>query len=393
VAIEYNDDSGLSLFGSGEQRMSAAVATGASDPVPLGRVEFELSRRIRESMPANGTPLVQARLSNLVIYCQRQEQAETISQAIPEIVTFHPARVLLLVGDPSHEAPLEARLHVWTHIGGRQNICSEQVTLRAGGSSIDDFPFAARELLIGDLPVNVWWAVPTPPPLGGQLLFDLADRAQQLIYDSIGWPDPMKGLAVTSAWLEKMERGADLGRWRVAADLNWRRIRSWRRTLTEALDPNTLPGMLDSICEVLVEHGPHAVIQAMELVSWLASRLGWKVQCGKIIAGVEIVWQLAAPQGTIKIRIRRLSEGPSDLRKVRVTSNFKEGPLVVNVTVEKEMRLAVVLEGREMAPRTVAVQHPTLGGLVARQLSNRKRDPVFRASMAAAQTFARAVLS
>src|SRR5262249_42438187 len=188
-----------------------------------------------------------------------------------------PARVMLLVGEAAAEPPLQASLSVWCEVAGREKICSEQVTLRAGGRHVDQLPYAVRELLIGDLPVNLWWATPVPPALAGHLLYDLGERAQQIIYDSVGWAEPARGVAATSGWLARIERGAGEGPWRVAADLNWRRLKFWRRMLAEALDPNTAPGTLESITEVLVEHGPHAVIQAWELVSWLACRLGWQV--------------------------------------------------------------------------------------------------------------------
>ena len=142
----------------------------------------------------------------------------------------------------------------------------------------------------------------------------------------------------------------------------------------------------------MVEHGPHAVIQAWELVSWLASRLGWKVQLGKVEPGVEITWQVVAPHGVSRVRIRRLADGPSEVRKVRISCNLGGAPHVLNVAVEKGLRLAVVLEGQEAAPRTVAVQPATLAELVVNQLSNRECDPVFQESMAVAEVFARTVL-
>jgi glucose-6-phosphate dehydrogenase assembly protein OpcA len=300
--------------------------------------------------------------------------------------------VLLLVDEPGADKPLTASLNVWRQSGARQRICCEQVTLRAGGARVDQLPFAVRELLIGDLPTNLWWAVPVPPPLAGHFLHDLTEHAEQIIYDSIGWVDPARGVAATSAWLSKIDRGAGQGAWRVAADLNWRRLKFWRRTLAQALDPNTAPGALESITEVLVEHGPHAVIQAWELVSWLAARLDWKVQLGKVQPGVEITWQVVAPHGLLRVRIRRLAEGPSEVRKVRITCNLGGKPQILNIAVEKGMRLAIVLEGPETAPRTVAVQTSNLPELVAQQLSNRERDPVFLASMAVAEVFARTVL-
>jgi glucose-6-phosphate dehydrogenase assembly protein OpcA len=364
----------------------------ADDSIPFGQIELELSRQLREVSDHSDTPRLRARLSNLVIYCNKAEQAEIVAKAMPGIVAIHPARVLLLIGETSPEAPLKATLNVWSQCDGKQTICSEQVTLKAGGIHVDQLPFAVRELLIGDLPTNLWWTAPVPPPLAGHFLYDLAEYAQQVVYDSIGWTEPARGVVATAAWLTKVERTAGDGPWRVVADLNWRRLKFWRRMLSQALDPNTAPGALESITEVLVEHGPHAVIQGWELVSWLASRLGWKVQLGKMQPGVEITWQVVAPHGMLKVRIRRLSEGPSEVRKVRISCNLGGQPQALNIAVEKGMRLAVVLEGLETAPRTVAVQPATLSELIVQQLSNRERDPAFRESMAVAEVFARTVL-
>src|SRR5262249_29018103 len=270
--------------------------------------------------------------------------------------------------------------------------CSEQVTLRAKGDAVLQLPFAVRELLIGDLPINVWWAAPVPPPLGGPLLYDLTEHAQQVIYDSIGWTEPARGVAATATWLPRFEKDAGKGGWGVAACLNVRRLKYWRRLLGQALDPTAAPGALDSITEVLVEHGPHAVVQAWELVSWLASRLGWQVDRGKVQPGVEIAWQLHGKHGPMRVRIVRLSEGPAEGRRLRIACTLSGKPGALNITVEDERRLMVVLEGQEVAPRTVTIQPQPLAELVARQLSDRERDPVFRESMAVAQIFAQSVL-
>src|SRR5262249_17825060 len=147
-------------------------------------------------------------------------------------------------------------------------VISEQVTLHARGQGVGRLPSAVRALLIGDLPTNVWWATPQPPPLAGVLLYDLAENAQQIIYDSIGWPEPARGVVAVAAWLEVFDSGQAPSSWRVASDVNWRRLKFWRRLLTQALDPASAPGAMESVTEVLVEHGPHAVIQAWELVSW-----------------------------------------------------------------------------------------------------------------------------
>jgi glucose-6-phosphate dehydrogenase assembly protein OpcA len=359
--------------------------------VPFREVEYELSRRLKAAQGPGESPVMRACMSNLVIYCGTAEAAEKIACEVPTVVALHPARVLVLIADPGSETgEFTSAVRVWGHVvdPGRW-VCSEEVTLRATGRAVDRLPSAVRALLIGDLPTNLWWAVPQPPPLAAGLLYDLLEHTEQIIYDSIGWPDPARGVVATGAWLAQIERGPDQGRWRVASDLNWRRLKYWRRLLAQALDPATSPGTLESISEVLLEHGPHAVVQAWELVSWLAYRLGWQVQEGKVQPGVEIAWQFAAAKGPVQVRIRRLDQGPPAIRRLRLTS----ATAVLNLAVGgEEGRLAALPEGTGAAPRTLAMPPQPLAELVGAQLVDRERDPVFRDSMALARVLAQSVL-
>lgn len=375
--------------------MSPTVQTAApGEPIPLGRVETELKRQLAAASHPDAGPVQSARMSNLVIYCDREDEGRAAAEAVPEVVAIHPARVLLLIGEPGEPTtPVTATVNIWCQVGaGQRRVCCEQVTLRARGDAVAQLPFAVRGLLEGDLPINVWWEAQIPPPMGGPLLHDLIERAQQVIYDSLGWTEPAKGVAATAAWLPRFERDPTQGQWTVASDLNWRRLKFWRRVLGQALGPASAPGALESITEVLVEHGPHAVVQALELVSWLAARLRWRVQKGTIQPNVEIFWQVAAPHGNLRVRIERLPEGPSEVRHVRIACQIDGKPTALNVTVEDERRLAVTLEGIDAAPRTVTVQPQSLPELVGRQLNDRERDAVFRESMAVAQVFAQTLL-
>src|SRR5205823_538545 len=240
---------------------------------------------------------------------------------------------------------------------------------------------AVRELLNGDLPTNLWWAVPQPPPLAGPILVDLTEHVQQIIFDSLGWTEPHRGVAMTAAWLEQFERSSHAGGWRVGSDLNWRRLKYWRRLLAQALDPALAPGALQSISEVTVEHGPHAVTQAWQLVGWLASRLGWRVQSAKMQAGVEFRWQVAASQGKVTVCVHRLPDGPPEVRRVRITCLSDGKPNVLEGGVQDDRRLAATLGSNGKAARTITVPPSNVADLIARQLSDRERDPVFRESM------------
>ncbi len=207
--------------------------------IPLGDVEQELSRQLKAAQGSGEAPVQRARMSNLVVFCNSRELADRVSADLPSIVAVHPTRVLLLIGEPEPATEGVTATVAVCHrpVGEHRQVCTEQVTLHAGGPAVDHLPFAVRSLLISDLPTNLWWAAPVPPPLGGPLLYELSETAQQVIYDSLGWPEPARGVVATATWLENVHRQSPDRRWRVAADLNWRRFRHWRRLLAQALDP------------------------------------------------------------------------------------------------------------------------------------------------------------
>jgi len=189
--------------------------------VSMHLVEQELSRQTRALQGADDRPVHRACMSNLVIFCDRREHAEEVVHQVPAIVAAHPARVLLVVGESGTKSTgISATVLVRPLRGGLRS-CSEQVVLHASGGGVAKLPFAVRALLIGDLPINLWWHTHQPPPFAGPLLHDLAENAQQIIYDSNGWLEPTKAVAATFPWLQQFERGLRGGRWRVASDLNW----------------------------------------------------------------------------------------------------------------------------------------------------------------------------
>jgi glucose-6-phosphate dehydrogenase assembly protein OpcA len=359
--------------------------------VKLGDAERELSRQMKHLQGDPTRPLQRARMSNLVIFCNSLEASILINEQVPAISAVHPARTILLVGEPGHDRDLTARVMV-RPIGpdAKHYACAEQVTLHAAGSNVDRLPFAVRALVIGDLPVNLWWAAQTPPPLSGALLHELAEDAQQIIYDSVGWPDPARGVAATGGWLEQVERPGV--RWRVASDLNWRRLKYWRRLLVESLGALARPDGSEAVTEVHVEHGPHGMVQAWLLASWLANGLGWKVQVGKVTQGRETVWRFRTPAGEGTVFIRRLDEGPADVRRVRVVCRIGNQNVAVRVGADVPDRLSAQVEASEGQPRTITVPPSSPAEFIGRQLSDRERDPVFHDSMATAMVMAQSLL-
>ena len=124
----------------------------------------------------------------------------------------------------------------------------------------------------------------------------------------------------------------------------------------------------------------------------MASLLDWSVETGRVEPGREISWRFAAPDGSIRVRIQRLEQGPPEVRRVKIACLLDGKPTTFNLSAEDGRRLTGVLEGTDAAPRTVTVPPHTAIELIARQLSDRQRDPVFRQSMAVAQVLAQSLL-
>lgn len=373
--------------------MTQLATSSLAESIPVGNIEAELMKALGAYRDPPEAPVHRARMSNLVIFCDQPDLLEEVQAALPNIVANHPARIILAIVGKGDNDGLHGSINVWCQVGGPQKICSEQITLRTNRAGLDHLPFAVAGLLTGDLPTNLWWVSHTPPPLAGNFVEDLAYHVQQILYDSIGWLEPASGIAATAGWLAGFERAATnrVG-WRVAADLNWRRLKYWRRLVSQALNPNSVPGAIESISAVLVEHGPHAVIQAWELVSWLASRLGWQVAQGNVQPGVEFAWQVRSAHGPLSIRVNRLAEGPSAVRRLRIHCRLEGQPVVFQFFADSPHSLTCTCEGRDVPLRRVHVPNLELAELVSRQLSDRERDPIFRSSLEVAQVFAKSVL-
>jgi glucose-6-phosphate dehydrogenase assembly protein OpcA len=358
--------------------------------VRLRDVESELSRLVKEIVGPKVGPIQRARMSNLVIYCDTEERANQVENHVGSIVALHPARVILLIalsGTGNDATTASVRV---THAGvaGRQ-LC-EQVKLKAEGSAVGHLPFALRELLIGDLPTNLWWASATPPALAGPLLIELAENAEQILFDSLDWLDRSQGIASTDLWLDKIHRPpTDSRGWRIASDLNWRRARIWRRILAEGLSPATAPGVLEAIIDIEILHGPHALTQAWELVAWMASRLGWAFQSTRFIAGESVTFQFVSQGRDVRIHVVREPEAPPSIHYIGIRCAEGTCDHMLEFRATGDSRISFTPLNGEAFARTVATSSGDLAELVGYQLSSREPDDLFRQTMRLAHLMAK----
>ncbi len=358
-------------------------------PVDLAAIERELAQLWRhEGAGEAEVPVTRACMSNLIVVCRTGDETALVANEIPVIAARHPCRAFLLLADveaasPRLEAYVTTHAQVWE---GRQQVINEHVTIEARGVATRRLPSVVRGLLIGDLPTALWWATPEAPPRVGELFTEFADLAEQVIYDSLGWPDPPRHMVATANWAT----GARVRQ--AVSDLAWRRLKLWRRLVTQAMDPAVAPGVLETVREVTIEHGPHAMTQAWFLAGWLALRLGWRPLGGRVTDGKEVSWQFQAPHGAVPITVRRLDEGGAELQTLRVVSMPGGRPATISCANVGPGRLAVTSDTMPGAVRSLTALPQSRADLVAPQLPDMARDPLFRDCLAFARTMAQALL-
>jgi glucose-6-phosphate dehydrogenase assembly protein OpcA len=356
-------------------------------PVDVEAIESELARLWKSPDPAGEgrATVTRACMSNLLIFCSSQDLANAMPEEIDDIVRIHPCRVILLLGEvdvpgDTIEAYVSAHCHLTSDRG---QICSEHITVNATGDAVRRLPSTARSLVLGDLPTSLWWASHVTPARGSGLFDELEAMADQVVYSSLNWADPIREVAETARWAsDPRERRATI------ADLAWRRLRPWRSLIAASLDPATVPGALDGLATVTIDHGSHSLPQAWLLAGWLASRLGWRVAGPPKRRDHQETWRFVSSHGPIELRVRAVADGDPEVHRLCVGWKAMENDVTMSFASTAPGRLEVSSEGLGAQPRVLAAPHQSRAVLVGRQIQELAADPVFLAALDVARSMA-----
>jgi hypothetical protein len=350
--------------------------------VRIAYIEAELGALWAQfNQNANGeNSVMRACMSNLIIYCDNSDEAQHISREIVAIVDVHPARVLLLIADgqPGRDA-IEAFISIYyTALSDGWQVCAERIDVVTTVEASERLPSIARALLIGDLSTTLWWASRQPAPEAGEVFFQLAELANQIIYDNMGWTNPTKSVATMTRWVAAQQES------QIVYNLAWRRFAFWRKLISQVLDPLVAPDALESLRVVEIEHGPHALAMSWLLVGWLASQLQWKAVDGKRLSDSELVWRFHNNSHGIKVVAKRLPEGEPLI--YRLLFDWSQVNLEGRICFERlgRDRIGIVETFSTVPARVFAAHIPERSALVVAQLAQRSRDKIFENAMKSA---------
>jgi glucose-6-phosphate dehydrogenase assembly protein OpcA len=354
-------------------------------PVEPGGVEPALAALWAELSGSGDEklPITRACMSNLIVYCSQPEEAQELLQEIPHIVHQHPARVLVLGCGETHQSQgIHSSVSVLYYPSGEGwQVCREWVHNQGPAETGRRMASLVRSLLIGDLPTALWWHASEPPVTAGQVFQDLMEMSEQVIYDSIGWLNPARGIRSMARLINGSHCEQTL------FNLAWRRLKPWRHLIRQVLDPAVEPGALGAIAKLRVEHGPHAMPMAWLLVGWLAAQLGWRPAAARMLSGTEASWRFSSGQRSVDVLIRRRSEGAPVVDNLSIGWG-PGGDQGAHFEMIEEGRLGVVQTASSVPARVIAAHEPTRAQLISAQLAFRARDHLFEKALKVSATMA-----
>jgi glucose-6-phosphate dehydrogenase assembly protein OpcA len=291
------------------------IALGEPRPADVAAIERDLAALWRSMADADPRErgVTRACALTLLVYVESEEAEQEVTNLIGGIIAQDPCRVVVMVVQP--DAPssgLTAWISAHCHLpkAGERQVCCEQIGLRARGTSVRDLDNVVVPLTVPGLPVILWWrAGRFAPPDYFRNILRVTDH---LLVDSARFADPAKDLGKLAAELRHLSAVVPV------SDLNWTRVTPWRGLVAQCFDPAETSGYLEQLADVQVEYEQESPrcsaqrAQALLLIGWLASRLGWEID--------SPVGTAAGEGSSISFRSRR---GKVEVR--RVPKKFEGG--------------------------------------------------------------------
>lgn len=357
----------------------ASQETMELDSAALERALSELWQQATGT--GNGAPVARARALTLIVYTEDDESMEfagRVAQALPE---RHPCRGILLHVRPDQDGPLRAGVTIQCAVGGgERKVCSEQITVTAGGDSRQYLADAVLPLIVTDLPAVVWWTG-RPRPADPVLRRFARGAVDRVLLDSNLFRDPGAGLIALARWCEDPARRA------VLADLAWERLRGWRQLIAQTMDPPDARVALRRVREVTIVHGGAGSLpeECLLLAGWLASSLDWR-PLDSPSSGV-----LTFSDGGRTVTLRLAVEGRGGGERISAVRLVTEEGAAFGVREGGQPGLIVCteeLEGRAPLERVVPTAARDPVDLVVSALGRYGADPVYDAALAMAAEIA-----
>jgi glucose-6-phosphate dehydrogenase assembly protein OpcA len=332
-----------------------------------------------------GVPVVRACSLNLIVVTEDQARLAAIEQLIGDVTVEHPARIFLIQADRTSTTAL---LDAWIAarctlpVPGEKQVCCEQITLNARGPEVAKIPSVVASLLVPDIPTVLLWKAPVGPD--DAVLRSLADMADRVLIDSSEDSEPLKLLRSM-----RTSAGARLANV-LCGDLAWSHITAWRSALAQAFKPEQTRKFLSSISSIEIgvsssTNPPHnGTSQALLLLGWLSSRLGWSVlepvRSGPNDSLGALFWHGGRKITATVIPWTGKLQGPGGLEEVRIALSAV-AELLLSSGDDRSSIHTRLMRGTKLGHESIQwVRDRDEASVVARELEVLDRDELYESA-------------
>ena len=362
----------------------------------IDALERELARLRRAAVAharERGQTLGRASVLNLVVYSEREVHARRAARTVADLALRHPSRAIVLLGDRDRDgvvASVQLHCHV-PQSDGAQPVLYEQILARVRGDFDERVASVVIPLLVPDLPVFLWWT--GTPPSDARHLDDLVTLADRFIVDSADFARPDQTLPEI----------ARLARHRVAiTDLNWARLTHWRELIAQFFDVPTWRPFLDGITGIragfAVDMDGRDIhpSQALLLLGWLSSRLGWRpVESLAPSEAGGLLFRMGRADGApIMVRLRpRFERGldAGDMSGIRIQAAYGRETaefVIKRAPDERHATATAIIGGVVRSERVVPLPALGIRELLGEELAIARNDHVYEVALAALMALA-----
>ncbi len=196
--------------------------------VDYASIERSLAELWRSEKSESNEAVTRAALWNVVAHTWSSRQHSDTSEILGRAAAAVPQRTIIVRAEPDAPPDITSWISANCHLVGREKqVCSEEVSIVAGGDHLDRVPPLVNALLIPDMPVALWWVGDLPNDR--QTYVDaLLEPADRLIIDS-SYFDSASDLETVSRIAHHTTTAP--------ADLNWVRLEEWRIATAMLFDP------------------------------------------------------------------------------------------------------------------------------------------------------------
>ena len=362
----------------------------------IDAIERELARLRRAAVAharERGQTLGRASVLNLVVYSEREVHARRAARTVADLALRHPSRAIVLLGDRDRDgvvASVQLHCHV-PQSDGAQPVLYEQILARVRGDFDERVASVVIPLLVPDLPVFLWWT--GTPPSDARHLDDLVTLADRFIVDSADFARPDQTLPEI----------ARLARHRVAiTDLNWARLTHWRELIAQFFDVPAWRPFLDGITGIragfAVDMDGRDIhpSQALLLLGWLSSRLGWRpVESLAPSEAGGLLFRMGRADGApIMVRLRpRFERGldAGDVSGIRIQAAYGRETaefVIKRAPDERHATATAIIGGVVRSERVVPLPALGIRELLGEELAIARNDHVYEVALAALMALA-----